>query len=140
MSTILEKSINEILKNDDGVYQEHLNILSDRYSNLNQWKTSSKNKEIDENVLRSLEIVVKASLDADFLLNQKLKFSAGDFLNKILIKTLKIAQASLATLLFKTPFRVGLAYNALHHVIKFLEKEMVKKDKSGEEKTNNKKN
>jgi len=129
LASILEKTISEILSKDDGEYQAHLNFLSERYPDLKHWKTSSKVKKIDENILKSLEIIVKASLDADFLINQKEKFAAGNFLNKIVLKTLKVAQTTLATLLFKTPLRVGLAYNALHMVIKYLEKEIKKKEK-----------
>lgn len=132
MTAILEKTINNILENDDGTYQNHLNFLSSQYLELKKWESASKmasKSDVNEDVLEVLEIVVKASLDADFLLNQRVKFSASDFLNKVVIKTLKVAQTALATLLFKTPFRVGLAYNALHSVIKYLDREMKKKQK-----------
>ena len=132
LTAILEKTINNILKNDDGTYQNHLNFLSSQYLELKKWESASKmasKSDVNEDVLEVLEIVVKASLDADFLLNQRVKFSASDFLNKVVIKTLKVAQTALATLLFKTPFRVGLAYNALHSVIKYLDREMKKKQK-----------
>jgi len=132
LTAILEKTINNILENDDGTYQNHLNFLSSQYPELKKWESASKmasKSDVNEDVLEVLEIVVKASLDADFLLNQRVKFSASDFLNKVVIKTLKVAQTALATLLFKTPFRVGLAYNALHSVIKYLDREMKKKQK-----------
>ena len=131
MSFILEKTIETLLDNDKGnIYQSHLNHLCDRYSSLSNWKTASKTKDIDKIVMQALEVVVKAASDADFLYKEHSKIAAGGgfkgFITKVILKTLKIAQATLAVLLIKSPLKVGIAYNAMHHVIKYLEREMRK--------------
>jgi hypothetical protein len=33
----------------------------------------------------------------------------------------------LASLLFKSPFKIGIAYNAMHFIIRYIEREMKKK-------------
>lgn len=115
--SILELVVKNLLMHDNGDYRSALSILSRKYSQLKVDKIASR--RCSKEVLQSCEIVVKAAIKADELSKQK---TAG-LLNKVLIKTLKIAQAALALFLLKSPFRIGLAYNALHNVIKFLERE-----------------
>lgn len=132
MTSILQKSIDSLLEFDkNGIYQNHLNHLCGDYSNLAKWKTASKVENPDVDVLKSLEIIIKAASDADFIYkNYKIAAKgkgAKGFISKVILKTLKLAQTALAVLLIKNPLKIGIAYNAMHRVIKFLEREMIKK-------------
>lgn len=128
MPDILEFSISKLIENDKtGEYRASVNNLSKRYSKLNFWKTSSKNQDNDEIVDEATKIYVDAILHADSLYKQAEFSKNSGFITKIILKTLKIAQKMLATLLFKSPLKVGIAYNAMHNVIKYLEREMKKK-------------
>ena len=115
--SIVNLVVENLLLNDNGEYRSALSILSRKYSQIKIDRVASR--RCSKEVMKSCEIAIEAAIKADELSKQK---TAG-LLNKILIKTLKIAQAALAIFLLKSPFKVGLAYNALHNVIKYLEHE-----------------
>jgi len=125
---ILEFTISELLMNDcDGAYRASLSNLSNKYAKLEKWRIASK-KNIDQDVLNATKIVVEAVSQADLLSKQADFEKNASFLIKIMVKTLKIAQKMLAALLVTSPLKVGVAYNAMHNVIKFLEKSLLKKE------------
>lgn len=99
----LDLALNYIKNNDSDYYSTYI-------------KTAS----IDNDENKALSIMIDACEKADVIYKNAFQKESG-FITKIVIKTLKVAQAALATMLLKSPFRVALAYNALHLVIKKLE-------------------
>lgn len=127
MSDALEFVVSELLENDiESLYQSSLNSLSNKYSRLKNWKTASKVQE-DALVLEATKIVVDAAIQFDFLSKQSNFEKESGLITNIMLKTLKIAQKILAGLLLKSPLKIGIAYNAMHNAIKFLEKGIKKK-------------
>lgn len=136
MGSIMSKNIEiadmllkELVAHDaDWSYQKSLSVLSSKYNSLHEYKTASK-EEVDEIVLEATRIAYDAVQQADFLLKQSNFEKESSLLTKIVLKTLKVAQKMLAGLLLKNPLKVGIAYNAMHNVIKFLEKQLKEKIK-----------
>jgi hypothetical protein len=125
---IIEFTVSELLQNDqNNMYRSALSDLSKKYSKLEKWKTASK-RQIDKEVLDATKIVIDAILQVDSLMKQANFDKNASFITKIMIKTLKIAQKILAALLVTSPLKVGIAYNAMHNVIKYLEKSLLKKE------------
>ena len=125
MSNILQNLIQDLLKNDiDNCYQRHLNFLSKKNHQLKQWETSLKIGKIDDNVLEALKIVVNAGIESQIIQKYSSFNKDAGLINKIMLKSLKIAQKILAVLLLQSPFKIGIAYNAMQNVIKFLQKQM----------------
>jgi hypothetical protein len=124
----LNATLSHIIENDDcGVYSSHIAFLAKKSKTSTLFETSSKLKiAASENHLNdpiisdTLKIIINACNEADILYKNSFKKEAG-FITKVIIKTLKVAQAALATMLLKSPVRVAIAYNALHFVIKHLE-------------------
>lgn len=124
MSDVLDLVISELLENDvDNIYRSSLNSLGQRYSKLSRWKTASKLPEPDEEVLEATKVMIDAALQVDTLCKQSNFEKDSGLINNIMLKALKIAQKILAGLLLKSPLKIGIAYNAMHNVIKFLEKQ-----------------
>ena len=122
MKSVLEKTIEELLKQDiDGQYTAAINL---RYSRFG--KKSSI--EPDDLVKKTVNIIFSNIEEAEALFKQASFYKDAGFIMKIILKTLKIAQKMLVALLFQSPFRVGIAYNALHVVIKYFERESKKKE------------
>ena len=124
---IFEQTVEDILSSDSSNdYQIALNRLAFKYPHLRRW---AKKVEGDVNfeVLNALEIVVRAGMDADGMQGMSKSIKTAGFINRMMIKALKIAQKILAVLLLKSPFKIGIAYNALHNAIKFLELQAVPK-------------
>jgi hypothetical protein len=108
--------------------------MASRYKQLKKYG-GVKTTNVDSDVLDSLEILVKASLEADFIYENETKLAAKKekkppvkgFVNKLVLKTLKVAEGMLAIMILKNPIKMGLAYNALHFAIKWLEEDIRKK-------------
>jgi hypothetical protein len=121
-----------LVKNDiDNQYQTAINQLSKKYSFLDNYsnKTSSK---VDIEVLQSVEIFANICNDIETIKvagfsKEKEKEPELDFYSKAVLKSLKVAQVALLGLLPKSPWKVGIAYNALHFIIKYVEKDLKKK-------------
>lgn len=127
MNNVLEFSVSELLKNDDEkAYRFALSDFSVKISKLKRWKIANK-KNVDDVVKEATKVYMDAILSVDSLLKQADFEKNSGFVTKVIVKTLKVAQKMLATMLIKNPVKVGIAYNAMHNVIKFLEKEMKKK-------------
>jgi hypothetical protein len=127
VENILDLCIFELLNNDkEYTYRKALSVLSQKYSRVEKKYIIAKNTNVDSDILEATKIIVEASLQADILLKQSKFVKDATILTKIILKTLKIAQKILAGLLLKSPLKIGIAYNALHNVIKFLEKSMIK--------------
>ena len=122
---IFELSVKELLKNDfNNLYKNHLSHLSNKYVKLKKWFKTANKIEEDEIVLEATKVFLENVLHADQFLKQTHFEKKSKFVTKIIIKTLKVALKILAGLLLKNPFKVGIAYNAMHNVIKHLEKEL----------------
>ena len=134
---ILAMVASEILRNDsDGEFRQIISTLSPKYHKLNRLVSGLKmahangTVKIDKNVSKAIETVLAAAIEADNLKRSSIggmKKEADKFLSKLIIKTLKIAQKTLAMLLVLSPMKIGVAYNAMQSAIKFLEKELLKK-------------
>jgi len=126
MLQIFEATIQQLLEQDyNGDYKKSLSELSSKYSRLMKYKNASLNKA-DPIVLEACEIVLQTISKVDALYKQSNFDKESGFITNIMIKTLEVAQKLLSTLLVKSPMKVGVAYNAMHNVIKFLRKEMKK--------------
>lgn len=124
---IVSMTIDELLENDaNNEYRCALSRLSNKYSRFREYRTASK-VSVDNDVLVATETIIQAALQADNLLKQADFDREAGLITKVIIKTLQVAQKVLAGLLITSPVKVGIAYNAMHNVIKFLEKEMRKK-------------
>jgi hypothetical protein len=131
--SILELFTNELLKNDiDGQYAGAIKLYSSKYPQLK--KIAFKGTTPDDLIKKTTELVLENIIEADFLFKQAEHYKEAGFIMNIIIKTLKIAQKMLAALLFQSPFRVGIAYNALHSVIKFFEQKKKKEELQKKEK------
>jgi len=120
--------IKELLEHDiNNVYGNCLNVLSHKYSRLNTYRVASKKEDVDDIVMKATLTAIDAVFQADILFKQANFDKEAGMITKIILKTLKIAQKILAGLLIKSPLKVGIAYNAMHNVIKFIEKEIIKK-------------
>jgi hypothetical protein len=128
---LVEKFTNYVLVQDkDNYYRDHIAHLSDSFVGLKKYASKTERTEFDVDTLQALKIAYKSLQEAEEMTkNSAFEKESKNFLNKLLLKTLKIAQASLGLLLFKTPLRVAIAYNALHWVIKYLDKELKKQEK-----------
>lgn len=128
MADILELAISELLKNDkDKLYRNALSFLASKHSKLKKWKTASKVANVDQQVLEVTKLIVSVALQADAMLKQASFEKEAGFIWSIMMKTLRITQKILAGLLVMSPWKVGVAYNALYNVIKILDKNKLKK-------------
>ena len=128
MSDVLDLIVSELLENDvDNLYRYSLGYLGQRYSRLNKLRIATIKEEPDKYVLEATKVLIDAAIQFDTLYKQSNFEKESGLITNIMIKTLKISQKILAGLLLISPLKVGIAYNALHNVIKFLEKKKVKK-------------
>lgn len=128
---LTDKFVDYVLQQDkDNYYRDHITHLSNNLSVLKKYAVKSDRTEYDTDTLEVLKFAFKSIHEAENIYaTAGFEKQSKNFLNKLVLKTLKIAQASLAVLLFKTPLRVAVAYNALQWVIKYLQKEMEKIEK-----------
>lgn len=123
MAILLNKLIDNIVKNDhDGIYTAHIAHLGNKRPILKKW--AGKNINDDKTITNVINIAVNAVSEADVLLEhykQASEKQATIFL-PLIVKTLKIASKALAVMLLTSPLKVGVAYSALHVVIKEFEK------------------
>ena len=128
---LTDKFVANVLQQDQGsFYRDHIARLGSTSSALKKYAAKTERTEFDSEVLESLKIAFKGLHEAENIsISASFEKQSKNFLNKLVLKTLKIAQASLAVLLFKTPLRVAVAYNALQWVIKYLQKELEKAEK-----------
>jgi len=127
MSDVLSLIVSELLEKDvDSLYRNSINFLGHKYSKLRQWKNASISQEPDKEILEATKIVIDAAIQFDILCKQSSFEKESGLISNIMLKTLKIAQKVLAGLLLSSPLKIGIAYNAMHNVIKFLEKKKIK--------------
>lgn len=138
MLQISKKLISYLIENDcDHEYQKAINKLSVDYGFLfEHTKKIASNDRIDGNVFDAAKIIMQAVDEVEKtskMLTAAVKKEDDetklDFYTNAVLKTLKTAQMMLASLLFKSPFKIGIAYNALHFIIRYIEREMKKKAK-----------
>jgi hypothetical protein len=124
----------QIIDNDVGhVYQSAINELSKKHISLNCFVNSKVvSKCDDEHVLNAVELIANVCNEIDEC-EQLTKTATEkkdepepemDFYTKAVLKTLKVAQTMLIGLMPKSPWKIAIAYNALHFTIKYVEKEM----------------
>ena len=124
---ILDFFVSELLSHDkNDLYGEYINVLSSKFNRIKKYKTASKKDVVDKEMLKIIESVFNSVQQADILYKQASFGKNSAFLTKVVLKTLQVAQKMLAGLLIKDPFKIGVAYNAMHNVIKYLEKELKK--------------
>ena len=123
-NSILSLVISE-LKRDN----EYHNALSElqQLKRYGFYFTVKKNCQISDNVREATKIIVSAAIQVDSLQKQASFNKDASFISKIMLKTLKITQKMLAGMLLANPIKISIAYNALHNVIKFLEKSSLSK-------------
>ena len=137
MQNLHKLAFDYLIKNDiDYSYQKAINKLAIDHSILLDFnKHIASNSGVDPAVLKATEIVIEAFNDVDKIFKivaaepkkedeEEPKLS---FFTRAVIKTLKTAQALLVGLFPQSPFKIGIAYNALHFVIRYVENEMKKK-------------
>jgi hypothetical protein len=133
---LLDKFTEYVFAQDtNGYYRDHIACLSKDFVGLQKFASKTERTEFDADTLQALKIAIIAIQEAEEIQkNAAFEKESKNFLNKLLLKTLQIAQKSLALLLFKTPLRVAIAYNALHWVIAYLSKELKKSEEKDKKK------
>lgn len=121
--SMLDRIIEELLETDKtGSYQAAINQLVPTTPELQMWRTDAS-IEPEKPILDTLRIIT-----GSLKVTTADKTKQAGVITKIMLKSLQIAQTALLGLLFKSPVRVGLAYNTLHSVIKFLKRDILKAD------------
>lgn len=117
MNDILAKIIEDDFELD---YQRHINILSKKHKYLKKWASSDVHLSPDPVITEALETIFKT---CSYINKESILQKESGLIFNVALKALKIAQGILAVLLLKDPIRVGIAYTALHSVIKTLQKD-----------------
>lgn len=135
MSDFITKTANYLLENDiNGEYRSAIRRLGFEYDSLLLFnKSAGSDKEPDEDILEATRIALDAAKAANELFIAAAVKKKDDevdlgFYTKAVLKTLKIAQTMLAGLLPKSPLKIGIAYNAMQFVLKFVKKKLIKKE------------